>query len=265
MDPTPDSSPLKRFCTFWFALAAFAAFGLLAVIVSKATGGDSDPAYAASAEKRSAIREGALEAQAEKLAAAPIDLAAAATALAAKKPVASSKPAPGTNAFDEWMAAQAAAAAAAAGGDSSSADTAKLPGEVMKPKETKPTVIELELKAIPGGVMKYAQTELTVKAGAAVVLTFINPDVMPHNFLLLKPGTMQKVGTLADAMLTDPDAMKKQYVPESDDILVASKLVAPAGIEVLKFTAPTEPGAYPYICTFPGHWRLMFGTLEVTP
>src|SRR5206468_1919003 len=31
----------------------------------------------------------------------------------------------------------------------------------------------------------------------------------------------------------------------------------------LSFTAPKEPGAYPYLCTYPGHWRRMFGALYV--
>ncbi len=29
------------------------------------------------------------------------------------------------------------------------------------------------------------------------------------------------------------------------------------------FTAPKEPGEYPYVCTFPGHWRLMKGVMTV--
>ena len=31
----------------------------------------------------------------------------------------------------------------------------------------------------------------------------------------------------------------------------------------LKFTAPSKPGEYPYICTFPGHWRIMQGVMIV--
>lgn len=34
--------------------------------------------------------------------------------------------------------------------------------------------------------------------------------------------------------------------------------------EVIEFTAPTEEGAYPYLCSFPGHHRLMRGMLYVT-
>ena len=31
----------------------------------------------------------------------------------------------------------------------------------------------------------------------------------------------------------------------------------------ITFTAPAAPGSYPYICTFPGHWRIMRGVLVV--
>ena len=31
----------------------------------------------------------------------------------------------------------------------------------------------------------------------------------------------------------------------------------------LTFTAPTEPGEYPYVCTFPRHWMRMYGVMVV--
>ncbi len=33
--------------------------------------------------------------------------------------------------------------------------------------------------------------------------------------------------------------------------------------QTMKFTAPTTPGRYEYICTFPGHWQLMRGVMTV--
>ncbi|MDZ7935461.1 MAG: hypothetical protein U5M51_10985 [Emticicia sp.] len=27
----------------------------------------------------------------------------------------------------------------------------------------------------------------------------------------------------------------------------------------MKFTAPTQTGDYPFVCTFPGHWSIMNG------
>jgi azurin len=29
------------------------------------------------------------------------------------------------------------------------------------------------------------------------------------------------------------------------------------------FRAPSEPGDSPFVCTFPGHWRVMNGVLHV--
>ena len=121
---------------------------------------------------------------------------------------------------------------------------------------------KIEFTAKPGGLMKFEQTEVKAKAGVPIELTFKNPDILQHNLLVLRPGTKDKVGALADAMLTDPDAMQKGFVPESADILHATKLLNAGQNETLKFTL-AEPGDYPIICTFPGHWRLMFANLKV--
>ena len=82
-----------------------------------------------------------------------------------------------------------------------------------------------------------------------------------HNFLILKPGTKDKVGGLADAMIADPQGMAKGFIPESDDIIAHTKLLMSTQSETIEFTL--EAGVYPYICTFPGHWRIMQGTLTV--
>jgi len=255
VDTSVDSSPLKRFFAFWMGLGTFCAFGALSYCAYKVTGGEDDPEYVAASKQRSQYREGAEKAQEEKLKAAPVNLTAAVGKLGKQRD--SGKPVPGTKAFEEWMKQQAAATPT----EPPKPDVPKDPTD-EQPKE-KP-VVKVAIDALPGGVMKFKQAELSLKVGSNVELTFSNPDVLQHNFLLLKPGTKEKVGALADAMLTDPEAMKKQYVPESPDILAKTKLVNPFGKEVIKFTVPDEPGDYPYICTFPGHWRLMFGTLKVT-
>lgn len=114
-------------------------------------------------------------------------------------------------------------------------------------------------------VMKFDKAVLEVKAGAKVMLLFKN-EACPllHNFLLIKPGSTAKIGALADAMAVDVNGVKKHYFPDSPDILVkGSKLVNIRETDLIEFTAPTEPGDYPYICTYPGHWRLMQGVLKV--
>ncbi|MFM9032069.1 MAG: plastocyanin/azurin family copper-binding protein, partial [Opitutaceae bacterium] len=120
----------------------------------------------------------------------------------------------------------------------------------------------LRVQAAPG-LMQFAPTELRVKAGASVRLIFENPDLMPHNLVLVAPGADEEVGALADAMASDPGAMAKHYVPASPKILHATPLVEPTRRAELVFTAPSAPGRYPYLCTFPGHWRIMRGVLIV--
>ncbi len=110
--------------------------------------------------------------------------------------------------------------------------------------------------------MMYDVKELTVKPGKKVKLTFANVDYMPHNILLVKPGTADNVGLKAIAL--GAGGFSVGYVPESADILWASKLVDYGQSEVIEFTAPTTEGAYPYICSFPGHHLVMRGVLYVT-
>ena len=111
--------------------------------------------------------------------------------------------------------------------------------------------------------MKYDTKMITVKAGMPVVLTLENPDIMQHNLVICKTGTIEKVGKAADLMAQDPKSAEKSYVPQLPEVLAATKLVNPGEAYTLEFTAPTKPGDYPFICTFPGHWRIMQGVMRV--
>jgi putative heme-binding domain-containing protein len=48
-------------------------------------------------------------------------------------------------------------------------------------------------------------------------------------------------------------------------VLFATRTVEPRKQDVLTFTAPSEPGEYPYVCTFPNHWMRMYGVMIVVP
>ena len=79
----------------------------------------------------------------------------------------------------------------------------------------------------------------------------------------VSPGADEEVGKLADLMATKADGMAKNYVPESPSVLSATPLVNPGGRSELSFNAPKVPGRYAFLCTFPGHWRIMRGDLVV--
>jgi azurin len=121
--------------------------------------------------------------------------------------------------------------------------------------------IKLTVDAI-GGLL-YQQKLLTAKPGQGIALTLRNTDVMPHNLVIVKPGATQKVGEASFKMLNDPKAGEKNYVPALSEVLHVIPVIDPGKKHVLHFSAPTKPGDYPYLCTFPGHWQAMQGILRV--
>lgn len=120
---------------------------------------------------------------------------------------------------------------------------------------------EIVVEAIGG--LQYAQTELAAKPGEALAWKLRNTDVMPHNLVLVKPGSAKVVGEASFKMLNDPKAGEKNYVPKSSEVIAFIPVIDPETEHVLHFRAPKEPGDYPYMCTFPGHWQAMRGVLKV--
>lgn len=111
--------------------------------------------------------------------------------------------------------------------------------------------------------MIYDVERIAVQAGKPVEFRFSNADNMPHNFCIVLPGALEEIGLKAEATARDPDAMERHYVPVSDKVLLSSRLLQPGESQALSFDVPTEPGIYPYVCTYPGHWRRMYGALYV--
>ena len=120
----------------------------------------------------------------------------------------------------------------------------------------------LRLGTVPDQML-FDKERLVVRAGKPVEFLFENTDLMPHNFVIVQPGTLEEVGTLAEATGTQPGAAERHYVPASPKIILKSRLLQPRDSQKLAFTAPAKPGIYPYVCTYPGHWRRMFGALYV--
>jgi uncharacterized cupredoxin-like copper-binding protein len=118
----------------------------------------------------------------------------------------------------------------------------------------------IRLGTLPG--LKYDKTELQVKAGAKVKLVFNNNDDMQHNIVITLPGAANETGEKAMKLgLKGPDM---QYVPNSNKVLVHSNILEPGQTETLYFVAPSAPGVYQFVCTYPGHYAAMQGVLRVT-
>jgi putative heme-binding domain-containing protein len=116
--------------------------------------------------------------------------------------------------------------------------------------------------------MKYSKEQFAVKPGQPVKLVFKNGDATDHNLVIVTSGALEEVGIAANDMAKDPKNANSDFVPKSKRNLIvqASPMIGPnkkSQVHVMRFTAPSKPGLYPYVCTFPGHWVVMTGVMVV--
>jgi azurin len=122
----------------------------------------------------------------------------------------------------------------------------------------------IEIKASDN--MKYDVTTIQAKRGELLRVRLIGAGTMPkiamsHNFILLKKGVDAKA--FADKAIS---ARATAYVPPelTSQVIVASSVIGNGEKTEVNFKAPSVPGRYEYICTFPGHFAVgMKGVLIV--
>ena len=113
--------------------------------------------------------------------------------------------------------------------------------------------------------MAYDQTELRAKAGQTIEIILNNKDQMPHNLVVIQAGSLEAFGPLVDSFVVQPEAEAMGYVPNSRVVLGATKMLGPGESGSVVVQLPDVPGRYPFVCTFPGHWRFMKGVIIVAP
>lgn len=123
-----------------------------------------------------------------------------------------------------------------------------------------------EVEITAGDTMKYSITSIEAKPGEEIKVILTNTgsqplEVMGHNWVLLKAGT--DVAAFDAAALSSKDT---GYIPAAlkDEIIAHIDLLGPRKSGEVTFKAPTTPGEYPFLCTFPAHYQVgMRGTLTV--
>ncbi|HEY1763443.1 MAG TPA: plastocyanin/azurin family copper-binding protein [Opitutaceae bacterium] len=123
-----------------------------------------------------------------------------------------------------------------------------------------------EIEITANDTMKYSLNTIEAKPGEdiKVVLTNIGTQpvqVMGHDWVLLKAGS--DVAAYDAAALNAKDT---GYMPASlnDEVIAKIDLLGPRKSGEVEFKAPTTPGDYPYLCTFPAHYQAgMKGVLTV--
>jgi azurin len=114
------------------------------------------------------------------------------------------------------------------------------------------------------GQLKFDVEQFQVKPGATVRLTLRNTDEMQHNLLILVPGEGKPMEVAQKAWALGADAVKKNWAPDSPDVLFHTRIVDPQGSDTITFVAPEKEGDYSYVCTLPGHVFSMKGKMRVS-
>lgn len=129
----------------------------------------------------------------------------------------------------------------------------KMPSDWKQPDQV------LVLGTKPG--LKYDITSLQVRAGSKIKLVFNNNDDMTHNVVIVQPGAASEVGEAG--LNLGLKGAEMQYVPVTPKVLFHTNLIQPGANEAIYFIAPTTPGDYTYLCSYPGHYTVMQGTMKV--
>ncbi|MCK0188980.1 PVC-type heme-binding CxxCH protein [Arenibacter sp. F20364] len=112
--------------------------------------------------------------------------------------------------------------------------------------------------------MAYDKKTLHATAGQTVEIVLNNKDQMSHNLVVIQPGSLDTFGAMVDGFLKNPEAEKMGYIPKSRYVLGSTDMLTPGVTGSVVIKLPDTPGIYPYVCTFPGHWRMMQGEIIVT-
>jgi azurin len=114
--------------------------------------------------------------------------------------------------------------------------------------------------------MKYSVNTIEAHPGEKITVELKNEGNMPkeamgHNWILLKAGVDPQA--YANSALT---AKAQDYQPSSmaDKVIASIKLLGPKETGSVTFAAPSVPGKYAYVCSFPAHCQVgMKGFLVV--
>ena len=110
------------------------------------------------------------------------------------------------------------------------------------------------------GGLQYDQKRIVVKPNTRLRLRFRNKDDMAHNLVVTRPNSRLRVVEFALAL--GEKGPEQHHVPKMDDVLAHTVSVEPGNTDSL--TVTVAEGAYPFVCTYPGHGSVMYGIIYAT-
>lgn len=122
-----------------------------------------------------------------------------------------------------------------------------------------------EILITANDAMQFNVKELAAKPGESLRLKLSHVGKLPkaamgHNWVLLKVMSAAEINAFALACAKNPP----NYLPaDTSAVLAHTRLIGGGENDTIEFTAPSTPGEYPFVCTFPGHFTMMKGKLVV--
>jgi azurin len=108
--------------------------------------------------------------------------------------------------------------------------------------------------------LQFDQKRLIIKPNTRLKLVFQNKDDMAHNLVVTRPNSRLRVVEFALALGDKGPA--QDHVPVMDEVLAHTVSVEPGNMDSL--TVKLSEGAYPFVCTYPGHGSIMYGIIYAT-
>lgn len=114
--------------------------------------------------------------------------------------------------------------------------------------------------------MKFSITKIEASPGQKITVELKNEGNVPkiamgHNWILLKAGVDPTAYATAAMSAKNEDYQPKSM---SDKVIASIPMLGPKETGKTTFTAPTTPGTYAFVCSFPAHTQAgMKGVLVV--
>ena len=114
--------------------------------------------------------------------------------------------------------------------------------------------------------MKFSLTRIDARPGEKICVQLKNEGTLPkeimgHNWVLLKAGKDVTAYAAAAVSAKDQDYQPKALAAE---VITSIPLIGSRHSGETTFTVPSEPGSYPFLCSFPAHCQVgMRGELVV--
>lgn len=116
--------------------------------------------------------------------------------------------------------------------------------------------------------MRFTVDDFEIPAGAPVELTLVHEGrmearVMGHNVVILLPS--EDPMAFGQEVMARDGSLDNDYVPEGmrERVVAHTPIIGGGETTTISFTAPEEPDDYPFLCSFPGHFGIMQGTMRV--